>query len=85
MQVEYDSRYGVKADVYSLGVVLHVMLTCKFPKTQLNQPAIIDDSIQGGGEKEGRECHILLNALRRMMAMGLIVVAAAAEVAAALW
>ena len=49
-QVEYDSRYGVKADVWSLGVVLHVMLTCKFPKTQLNQAAIIDESIKGEGE-----------------------------------
>ena len=45
VQVEFDSRYGVKADVYSLGVVLHVMLTAKFPKTALNQPASIDEDI----------------------------------------
>lgn len=55
-EVEFDSRYGVKADVFSLGVVLHVMLTGRFPITALNEPAQIHESIPGGeGGKEELE------------------------------
>ena len=47
-EVEFDSRYGCKADVFSLAVVLHVMLTGRFPKTALNEPAEIHSTIPDG-------------------------------------
>ena len=34
-----------QADIFSLGVVLHVLLTGRFPQTGLNQPARIHPSI----------------------------------------
>jgi serine/threonine protein kinase len=39
------SQLPQQADIFSLGVVLHVLLTGTFPKTGLNQPARIDPGI----------------------------------------
>lgn len=51
-EVESDTRYGVKADVFGLGVALHVMLTGAFPtSTGFKQQARIreqDIEDQGG-------------------------------------
>ena len=54
-EVEFDSRFGVQADIYSLGVVLHVLLTGgKFPKpAALGQPAVLDPGFKEEKEEEG--------------------------------
>jgi len=56
-EVECDSRFGVQADIFSLGVVLHVLLTGgRFPKTAFGQPAVLMDGKEGGeggGKGEG--------------------------------
>ena len=58
-EVEFDSRYGCKADVFSLAVVLHVMLVGRFPKTAPNEPAEIDPSIES--------CELGANGLRNLL------------------
>lgn len=49
-EVEFDSRFGVQADIFSLGVVLHVLLTGgRFPQTALGEPAVLRDDAEGKG------------------------------------
>lgn len=56
-----------QADIFSLGVVLHVLLTGKFPRTGLNQPAAIDDGVPDvdGPSRVCRPCYQVVLALAR--------------------